>query len=79
VIWTTSYVGTGNTGANVWVVKAVVEEEFQTHSYAVVKAMWQQVCDGTQSGCDLKIIVDNAHTGGDKVVMYCHKIFFALR
>jgi len=79
VIWTTGYVGTGNTGQNVWVVKGVVEEDFQTHSYAVIKAMWQHVCDGTQSGCDLKIIVDNANTRGDKVVIWCHKIFFALR
>ena len=79
VVWTTGYASTANQGQNVWVLREVVEEEPQTHSYAVIKVMWQHVCDGTQSGCDLKIIVDNANTGGDKVVIWCHRIFFELR
>ena len=79
VIWTTGYVGTGITGPNVWVVKGVVEEEPQTHGYAVIKAMWQHVCDGNQSLCDLKIILNNAGTGDHTVVIWCHRMFFELR
>ena len=78
VIWTTGYVGTGITGPNVWVVKGVVEEDFQTHSYAVIKAMWQHVCDGNLSRCEFKIIVDNPDTG-ERVVIGCHRMFFELR
>ena len=45
VVWTTGYVSTANHGQNVWVLTGVVEEDFQTHGYAVIKAMWQHVCD----------------------------------